>query len=64
MYPEENREAIIGFITIDPSADASLATSAQVSLNLLWKVLAVIPCRRQSSYLCGGTDGFVKYLLK
>lgn len=73
IYPDENRQAIIDYITanktIDPSADgnwkfAELPANAKVVFESSKKAVEVIPEGSNIEYVGEGTDGFGKYSLK
>ena len=73
IYPDENRQAIIDYIssndTIDPSADnnwkfAPLPAAAKVVFESSKKAVNSIPEGSTIKYLGDGTDGFGKYSLK
>lgn len=73
IYPDENRQAIIDYITanetIDPSADnnwkfADLPDSANVIFESSKSAVNSIPEGSTIEYLGEGTDGFGKYSLK
>ena len=73
IYPDENRQAIIDYIsssdTIDPSADnnwkfAPLPAAANVVFESSKKAVNSIPEGSAIKYLGDGTDGFGKYSIK
>ena len=72
IYPDENRQAIIDYITsyetIDPSADnnwkfAEIPASANVVFETSKKAATLIPEGSNIQYLGEGTDGFGKFSL-
>ncbi|HWK22089.1 MAG TPA: bifunctional 2',3'-cyclic-nucleotide 2'-phosphodiesterase/3'-nucleotidase [Ureibacillus sp.] len=73
IYPDENRQAIIDYITandiIDPSADnnwkfANFPTNANVVFETSKNANTLIPNGSNIQYLGEGTDGFGKYSIK